>query len=269
MLRMEAATITTLHEQLIQRMLDSPDTRATSGTSVGSPSLIVATAESAQWACQLDELWLSRSKWSTLAAQYVDPQQMDHWLNLVETRLVKTRMNVATLHMRGVDSQLDRSVVTRRFANCLNHVSFRRRPFPELTLSSRTTYLGYLSGLDLTLAHRLAEAAAEACGVDVEDVRFTWLLEMAQYNSEKAMGYALTRGIETVPSTPARKCHTMTVRYLEGLDEKGVSYDEMKMASRRRLRQRWHAYTKPAEEATEFGTALGRFAPLHSDDLRF
>lgn len=261
--------MTDLHERLIRHVLDASDTLPTAGTSVGAPDLWIGQAESAQWSCQLDEMWLTETKWRTLSAQYVDPLAMREWANLIRTRLVKSRMNVATLHMRGVVGHTARAVPTRRFANCLNHVSFRRRPFPELTLSSRTTYLGYLSGLDLTLAHRLAQVAAEAVGCDVEDVRFTWLLEMAQYNSEKAMGYALSRGVEVGATSPARKCHTMTVRYLEGLDAKGVPYEDMGMASRRRLRQRWHVYTQPGEWANPYGISPGRFAPLHSDDLSF
>lgn len=265
-----AATISSLHDLLTNTVLSSKNTVPTAGTSIGLTN-VVGVADSCLWEYDLSTLWLTESRWQKLVSQYLDPIQLENWLQLIERRLRKSRANVATMRTNVVKSDLDRSIVTRRFGSCMNHISYTSRPKPQITLNSRSCYLGYMSGLDLTFAFGCAKLAADAAGRAVEEIGFVWNLEIGQFNSERGLGYFLAhhdRAVLRGNSLPlGNRRLKETLKYLDDLDEKGIFYEDMKFASRRKLRQRYHLQVFGADYSSEFGSVLKPLPTLMTSNL--
>src|SRR5690606_34287578 len=62
---------------------------------------------------------------------------------------------------------------------------------PQITLYSRTSYLGYLGALDLSVAWMVGRYLADAIGCKVEDFSFVWMNEAIQYHNFKSLAYLL------------------------------------------------------------------------------
>lgn len=167
-------------------------------------------------------------------------------------------------------------------------LSFRQRPWPQITLHSRTCYLGYLSCLDLTVAHVAARWASSVTGIPVSEMRFVWQLEMAQFHGFRTIAYPLGGSDELFQEYvqhDAKKDRYPGVFLsrnwydrISKLDDEGVKYGDMKFASYRRVRARWHTQVYGEEYAQQFagGTynpRLGKIykliPPTYTDDLNF
>src|SRR3546814_20570713 len=74
------------------------------------------------------------------------------------------------------------SDLSRQWGSCMLAISFRRIPVPQITLYSRTSYFGYIGYLDMTAAHVLAKDVSQRVGVPVEELRFVWQIEDAQWS---------------------------------------------------------------------------------------
>lgn len=266
----DSPTITELHDTITDGVILSSNTVPTAGTTVGLAN-VIGVAESAVWDYDLADLWLTSTRWDKLVTQYLNPAELEHWLDLIESRLRKRRANVAVMRTNQVQGNVNRTIVTRRFGSCMNYISFTSRPKPQILLDSRTCYMGYMSGLDLTFAMRCAELAAEAAGVNVEDITFRWNIGMAQFNSEKGLGYLIARGVDdyvdTAIQSPCLRRIRETLRYINGLDEAGTTYEEMKFASRRRIRQRYHTAIMPAARRIQFGPGVRPYPSVMASEL--
>src|SRR5687768_15911563 len=243
---------------------------------------VVARAESFQWEFDLKDLWLTSMRWSTLARQYINPHALDSWLNLIEDRMSKrgkAARGMALMRTNQVQPRIMQKKVSRRWGSCMLAVSFRRVPEPQITLYSRTSYMGYLAALDITVAHTCAQLISERLGMPVKDMSFVWMMEDAQF-SFKSMAY-LFNNPELYPDL--QSCDTASKVEKEkhsGLylsakwwkvfrkeDEDGILYGDMSWGACRRIRKRWHTEVFGYEYGAPFEggkTQGGRYTPLPS-----
>lgn len=223
---------------------------------------VVGEAESFDWQYDTKRLWTTRARWNTMVKQYVDPGALTEWLELIENRLVSGKRGCAVLRTNTVQSRDTGAGRVRTWGSCMLSISLRMKPWPQLTLHSRTCYLGYLSVLDLTVAHVCAQLAASRLGITVPEMRFVWMLEMAQFHGFRSIAYPLggsdqlfdefmghDKRRDTYPGLFIT--HRQYDRLCK-LDDDGVLYGDMSFSSHRRVRRRWHAEVEGAEYAAQF-----------------
>lgn len=149
---------------------------------------VVAEADSFAWEFDLKDAWLTKARFNTLIRQYINPDAVDNWLDMVGAKLNKRRRGTAVMRTNLVQKRGNANRPSRQWGSCMLAISFRRVPVPQITLYSRTSYFGYIGYLDITAAHVLAKEVAERTGVPVEDMRFVWQIEDAQW-SWKSLSY--------------------------------------------------------------------------------
>lgn len=206
------------------------------------------------------ELWVTMMRWSTLIRQYVDPERLFAWLEGVKQISTYNR-GIAALDMNPVS----RTVVTsnaranrRKWGGCMRMATYRAFPQPTVTLFSRTSYLGYIGGLDMLLAHKLIELAADMIGEGLkpEDFQFRWMCDTWQFHGFKSMSYIFASGQDQYMRKrwpedelgPVEDYPTwVLVRYwwkrLHKQDKEVKLYQDMKYSAEKRIRRRYHAQT--------------------------
>jgi len=155
-------------------------------------------------------------------------------------------------------------------------VTYKAIPRPQITLYSRTSYLGYLSGLDLSVAWMCGHYLAGELGCKVEDFSFVWMNGAAQYHNFKSMAYLLnhpdleqrkqyrrwirysenrlkeTGDFEYVSSRPAIMLSRMWMQKLILLDQEDKTLGDMTYNTYRRIRRRYHTEVLGYEKAKTF-----------------
>lgn len=270
----KAATANDLVDQITDALLYNPHPEAetvmarTSGQPVDMVSSVdthllnvVAEAESFQWEFDLKDIWLTKSRFSTLIRQYINPIALDNWLDTVEVKLSKRKRGTAVMRTNLVQKRGSNNRPSRAWGSCMLAISFRRLPVPQITLYSRTSYFGYIGYLDMTVAHLAAKMVSERTGVPVEDMKFVWQIEDAQF-SWKSMAYMFMNEERTKRLFDAREiikedkndqvddlydrhpglyvAALWFDRFLQD-DEAGVKYGDMTWGGCARVRRRYHA----------------------------
>jgi len=190
-----APTITELHTGLCETIANAPKNKLDVVTSVDVQiHNVIAEATSMEWDFDLKDMWLTKARWSMMLRQYLDAQDLVDWLNktanvvgwqgrgvsLLRTKVVKPR---------GGESHGNKE--TRRWGSCMIAISYKALPAPQITLYSRTSYLGYLAGMDITVAWMAGRYLAEMLGQDIKNIRFVWMNEAMQYHNFKSLAYFL------------------------------------------------------------------------------
>ena len=278
-------TVTALHNGLARKLLYGHASELDDVNSVDVQlHNVIAEAESFDWSYYIDTLWTTRLRWNTMVRQYIDPESLIEWLDTIESRMPGSKRGVAVLRTNTVKARVTGRGVTRRWGSCMLSLSYRVKPRPQITLHSRTCYLGYLSVLDLTVAYVCAKLAGERSGVDVKDMSFVWSLEMAQYHGFRSIAFPLgdeNRAAEfhSMDATREYPGHRLSMNWydrLAKLDTDNVPYGDMKFASYKRIRRRWHTQVFGEQHALQFmggsgrdGKALKLIPPTHTGDLNF
>lgn len=226
------------------------------------------------------ELWVTESRWNTLTRQYVDPERLFKWLEGVKQISTYNR-GIVALDMNPVQRTVVKSNARanrRKWGGCMRMATYRAFPQPTVTLFSRTSYLGYIGGLDMLLAHKLIELAADMIGdgLKVEDFQFRWMCDTWQFHGFKSMAYIFASGQDKFMRKPSTwweahegatvKVHGIPriikpienyptwalIRYwwdrLKRQDDDGKPYDEMKYSAEKRIRRRFHSNTGVDQE---------------------
>jgi hypothetical protein len=190
-----AATLTEMHAGLCDFLVLSPAEELDMVTSVDvQKHNVMAEAARMDWGFDLKDMWLTKQRWSMMCRQYLDPVTLIEWLNrsaqligpggrgisLMRTNVVKPRGG--TRHGNKE---------TRRWGSCMLAVSYKAMPTQQITLYSRTSYLGYLGAMDLTVAWMCGRYLAEIMQQNVEDWRFVWMNEAIQYHHFKSLAFLL------------------------------------------------------------------------------
>lgn len=241
---------------------------------------VIAQADSMDWDFDMKSMWLTKSRWSMMLNQYIDPEELQAWIDQVtgkiglkgrgiavmRTKVVKPRGGAATGHSNKE---------TRRWGSCMLALSYKAKPHPQITLYSRTSYLGYIGALDLTVAWVIGKALAEAMGTDVKKFKFVWMNEAIQWHNFKSLAFLLnhpdkarqkhyrrlmmkkpkklteeeTNLLEASPGlTLSKKWLAKVIKE----DKDGVTYGDMTYNTYRRIRRRWHTEVHGLEFAQQF-----------------
>jgi hypothetical protein len=281
-----------------------------SGTSEVGMDNVGIGVQSFDFDVNLKELWLTRHRWNMMVRQYIDPDALANTLNMVEMYLGrggKARRGIATMRMaaptptegldeEGVDlttnvsEELRTKLVkswnagrqmSRRWGSCMLSLTYRNVPHPTVTLSSRTTYFGYLALMDITVAQVFGRMCGAIVGVNPADMRFVWNLNLAQSHGFRCLAWALSRPEYKEKldkhvrdrSNIDRKVHAGFYKQLIGyrkvtsFDDAGVLYGDEKFASYSRVRRRFHTEVMGYEYGAQFEggthtTKTSRLAPL-------
>lgn len=215
---------------------------------------VILEAESAEYDLNLQDLWLNKARWTRLIREYIDPVDATMFVrNSREILNGKGKQGVITnMPFRPVERRAD--LRRHKWGNCLLAATFRGQPNsdvqPTLTLHSRVSYNGYMLGMDMGIAYRLAEQITE--GVP-DQVRVQWHLDVTQLHSFKCLPYLYTQpdlmveleqwdlnGLaDKYPTWKSiGKWWETVLRY----EAEGKTVDEEKYGPFRRIRKRYHEY---------------------------
>lgn len=274
-----AKTLTELHDGLCRTIVDSPAKKLDVITSVDVQIHgTVSEAESMEWEFDLKDLWLTPSRWSMMVRQYIDPDEFEAWLAQCAGKIGVKGRGIAVMRTKVVKPQGGPAMGNkerRRWGSCMLAISYKAKPRPTITLYSRTSYLGYLSALDLSVAWMCGRYLANAMGVKVEDFAFVWFNEALQYHNFKSLAYLLNHNdptqrkayrrllmkkesklkpdeLERIADSPAL---TLSRKWLQKLiqeDRDGVTLGDMSYNTYRRIRRRFHTEVKGYEYAQQF-----------------
>lgn len=276
-----AATLTDLHTQMTASLVfatkDELDVISNVDVQIHD---VIGHAKSMQWDFDLKSHWLTPARWTMMVNQYIDAEALQAWIDqctskigtkgrgiaLMRTKIVKPRGGAATGHTNKE---------TRRWGSCMISVSYKALPRPTIHLHSRTTYLGYIGALDLSVAWMCARYLAHELGINVADFEFVWTNEAIQWHNFKSMAYLLNnpdaerrkeyRRLLTTPmsklsedelkmltSSPALSMTRVWLTKVRKEDKAGVTYGDMSYNTYRRIRRRWHTEVFGLEYAQQF-----------------
>jgi len=269
-----------------------------SGSSeVGLDNVTLGVRSFATPTYDLSRLWLTQSRWNTMVRQYINPEALDDTLGMVQTHLAKSKRKsgTATLRMMPTDEEMDEPSeevvdlqtnlvqgkksgrqVRRRWGSCMLAMTYRNVPHPTVTLTSRTTYFGYLAIMDAMVANVFAQKCGEITGFDPAEMRFVWHINLAQYHGFRSLAFPagdkhfLDRLNTYVDDNRAwavakKQGRIGLLRTLTGYrrilksDRAGVLYGDESFSSFCRVRRRFHTEILGYEYAQQFngGSRIG------------
>lgn len=245
---------------------------------------IVAEADSFVWNKHIDQQWVAPTRWNRMVRQYIDPDLLTEWLDLIENRFPGYKRGIAVMRTKTVESRVTGRGTIRRWGSCMLSISYRLKPWPQITLHSRTCYLGYLSILDVSVAYVCAKLAAMRTGIDVSDIRFVWQLEAAQWHGYRSLAWVLDDDVRsdqfehfeyTRDSHPGMYISRKWLADIDRLDNEHVPYGDQKFTSYARIRKRYHTQVFGEEYARNYeggvkNSKIFRTLPhVHVDSLDF
>jgi hypothetical protein len=199
------------------------------------------------------DLWLTKSRFTVLQRDYLDLSMLSSFLDRCESiglgeakRGVITQMPTKMHSMRGKKY---------RWGPCMMGYTFRggnKYEQPTLALHSRVSYIAYIGGLDLALAHVLAREIGTRVGLRPEDFAFRWHVDSLQFHGFKSIPYLFRFGLEDVlrddtNEYPSRRHPTLKLvrkwwRGMESDFENGVPLDDQKYGPLKRIRKRYQQF---------------------------
>lgn len=294
-----APTLTDLHTQMCESLIRSPADRLSVISNVDvQQHNVMGYAESLEWDFDLKSMWLTPSRWTMMIRQYLDPEEVQAWIErctgtigtkgrgiaVLRTKTVKPRGGAATGHTNKE---------TRRWGSCMLAVSYKAKPTPQITLHSRTSYLGYIGALDLTVAWMLGRYLSEAMGIPLSSISFLWMNEAIQWHNFKSMAYMLNNpdpqlrrtyrrvltkklaGLEPeevalLGDSPAIHLTRDWLKKVRIEDARGLTYGDMNYNTYRRIRRRWHTEVFGYEHAQQFeGWSVHKRGPNIGENKEF
>ena len=295
----QAATMTELHDQMCTALVEAtPDELDVISSVDVQIHNVVAQADSMDWDFDLKNMWLTKSRWSMMLRQYIDPDELEAWIDQVTSKIGKKGRGIAvmrtkTVKPRGGAATGHTNKETRRWGSCMLAISYKALPQPQITLYSRTSYLGYIGALDLTVAWMIGKTLADSIGIDVKDIRFVWMNEAIQWHNFKSLAFLLNHPDEKrqkkyrrLMMKPDKKLKEKELEKLEnspGLqlsrkwlskvikeDNEGKTYGDMTYNTYRRIRRRWHTEVHGLEHAKEFeGWSYYKKGPKEGEKKEF
>lgn len=256
-----------LHDGLCRDLLYAPASTLDNINSVDvQKHNVIAAARSLNYPTHLSRVWCSEQRWNTMIRQYLDPAATSEWLDTIESAFPSSKRGIAVLRTNTVEKRKGGKSTTRRWGSCMLSLSFRRVPVPQITLHSRTSYLGYLSLLDLGVAHVAGQEVSKRTGIPVEEMRFIWSLEMAQFHGFRCLAFPLgdpdqlrifknfgkNKTDAELREYPGFRLAWKQYQKIREMDKSRVQYAEQTFSSSRRVRKRFHTETKGLDYANRF-----------------
>jgi hypothetical protein len=263
----------------------------THGTEVGLHNVTLG-CETINFNYNLKDLWIPPSRWSMMVRQYIDRGALEDCLAKIEERMSGPKYGgrqgrgIAVMRTRLVQGKGTGRGVRRRWGSCMLSLSFRRNPVPTVTLTSRTTYFGYLALVDVAVARAFAVECCKVTGIDINDVQFVWRLDLVQFHGFRSLAWALgnpsyrkllDRHVADRLTFPGGSGVGHRVGFRKALDgyarikksdDAGTLYGDESFSSFARVRRRFHTEVFGVEYADQFvgGTrnrgGKGGFPPL-------
>lgn len=308
----EEATLTDLHEAMTSSLVFAKREELDQISNVDvAIHDVMGYARSMDWEFDMKSMWLTKSRWTMMVRQYIDAEELKAWIEkstarigtkgrgiaVMRTKVVKPRGGAATGHTNKE---------TRRWGSCMLNLSYKAVPRPTITLHSRTSYLGYIGALDLSVAWMCAKYLGYELGLDPKDFAFVWHIEAIQWHNFKSMAWMLNHTEpgkqlayrrllikplskldeserEIIEYNPAVKMTRVWLRKMMASDAAGETYGDMSYNTYRRIRRRWHtevqgyekaktfegwSYYKKGENAGEQKEFHKAYAPLPSVDVK-
>lgn len=247
-----------LHDKVCYDLAYGPKESMDMCTSVDTQKHnVVMEAKSFEWEFDLRSLWLTQSRWTAMVRQYINPVALEQWLDSCGKKLHGRKRGVSVMRTNEVQQRANTTRsggtrIWRTWGSCMLAIGYRAMPTPQITLHSRTSYLGYIGALDLSVAHHCAKLIGERVGLKPKDMQFVWHLEAAQFHGFKSLAYYL--------DDPDRREAFLSVRYdeisrpdypslyisrkwmqsFEDMDAAGLKYGDMNFGQTRRIRKRFH-----------------------------
>ena len=276
-----APTMTGLHQQMIESLvLGTPeDLDVISSVDVQIHN-VMGYADSMEWEFDFKDYWLTKSRWSMMVKQYLDPDELQAWIDLCSSQIGTKGRGIATLRTkvvkpRGGEATGHTNKRTRRWGSCMLTLTYKALPTPQITLHSRTSYLGYIGALDLSVAWMAARYLALEMGIDMNKISFMWYNEAIQWHNFKSMAWLLmntdpearaqyrrllTKGKSKMTeaeayilaNSPALKGTRKWLSKVRVEDANSVTYGDMNYNTYRRIRRRWHTEVFGYEFAKTF-----------------
>jgi len=229
---------------------------------------VMAHSDTMEWDFDLKHTWLTKSRWSMMARQYIDPEELEIWMKKVTGRIGTRGRGIAMLRTKEVKARGGAATghtnkETRRWGSCMLALSYKAIPAPQITLYSRTSYLGYIGALDLTVAWMASRYIGEELGLSPSAFQFVWFNEAIQWHNFKSLAYVLNHPdvaarteyrrllikpesklseaeITRLHSAPALELSRKWLRKVMKEDAEGKTYGDMTYNTYRRIRRRWH-----------------------------
>ena len=294
----KAPTLTELHDKLCHKIVhaDADYLDVISNVDVQMHN-VIAEAESMEWDFNLKNLWLTPQRWTMMVRQYIDRDALLKWIEM-STRHIGTNgrgmAHMRTKEVKARGGEQFGNKETRRWGSCMLGITYKAQPRPQITLYSRTSYLGYLSGLDLSVAWMCGKYLAAELGIRVEDMAFVWMNESMQYHNFKSMAYLLNH-----PDPEKRKQYRRWIRFSEAklkeqgdwdyvntrpaiklsrswmqrlilMDQQGLTLGDMTYNTYRRIRRRYHTEVLGYERAQQFeGWSYYKAGPRKGEQKEF
>jgi hypothetical protein len=273
--------MTQLHDELCLSLINATADELDMITSVDVQIHdVIAEAESMDWNFDLKSMWLTKSRWTMMIRQYLDPEEFKAWIDQCTGKIgTKGRgiavMRTKTVKARGGAATGHTNKETRRWGSCMIAISYKAQPRPQITLYSRTSYLGYIGALDLSVAWMCGKYIATALGIDVKDISFVWMNQAIQWHNFKSLAYMLNhhdrheqakfRAMlmddgKSLPNTLKRRiidapAIRLSRKWLQKVireDEAGRTYGDMTYNTFRRIVRRFHTEVLGFDRAQEF-----------------
>lgn len=272
-----AGSMTELHEKLCQTLVHSPPEKLDVITSVDVQIHdVMAEAMTMDWDFDMKTMWLTKSRWSMMARQYIDPEQLEIFLEKITSKMGPKGRGIAALRTNVVQSRGGTTnKETRRWGSCMLAITYKSVPAPQITLYSRTSYLGYLGALDMTVAWMVGRYVAKALNLDMSEMRFVWHNEAMQFHNFKSLAYLFnSRDDEKrdryrhclvehkenlskedklwIVKSPALRLSRTWMQRVVAEDEAQKTLGDMSYNTYRRIRRRYHTETYGLEYARQF-----------------
>jgi len=257
-------------EQLVYGDRVGTDWDWTHGTEVGLHNVAIH-CETVDFDYNLKRLWVPPTRWTMMVRQYLDPVALEDCLAKIEDRMGpprrgSDRRGISVVRTRLVQGRGVGRGVRRRWGSCMLSLSFRAMPIPTVVLHSRTTYFGYLALVDMAVARAFAVEAAARAGIDVANVQFVWMLELAQFHGFRSLAWMLMdpairkqmdedvdNRLDFSPKEQPgyRKALDGYARILKS-DRAGTKYGDESFSSFARVRRRFHTEAYGVDYAEQF-----------------
>lgn len=241
---------------------------------------IIAEADSMEWDFDFKDAWLTKSRWSMMVRQYLDPEDLEAWIGRVTAKIGTRNRGIAVLRTkvvkpRGGAATGHTNKETRSWGSCMLNISYKALPTPQITLYSRTSYLGYIGALDLSVAYVVGKYLAKELGISVADIKFVWVNQAIQWHNFKSLAYMLNHvdpilrdkyrrfllepsaelaGVEKreIIDHPAIKLSRKWLQKVVKEDVAGRTYGDMTYNTFRRIVRRFHTEVYGEDYAMQF-----------------
>lgn len=134
------------------------------------------------------DLWLNKQRWTRLCRQYLDPVEVERFVD--HAALLARGEGAKGACTSMFCANVARESKKHRWGNCMLGFVYRgdaRRGTPTLSMHSRVSYIAYIGGLDLALARVLAGYIGEAAEIAPEDFAFRWHVDALQFHGFKSI----------------------------------------------------------------------------------